>query len=91
MSLKDESKYYYITKQPNSLLTHRNLSRLEKWNLYFDVEVYENVDFEQHIEIIVNKLHEKNIIKPKSTEFEKVKPVIEEIFLHHYSLALKFI
>lgn len=81
-----ENKYYYIT-YPSS---QRHLAEVVKWNESFTIEVVENVDFRQVIDLSINKL-QKNISKPVSDKFKKVKPVIKEIFLDHYTLALKFI
>jgi len=81
-----ENKYYYIT-YPSS---QRHLPEVVKWNESFTVEVAENVDFKQVIDLSINKL-QKNVSKPVSDKYKKVKPVIKEIFLDHYTLALKFI
>ena len=81
-----ENKYYYIT-YPSS---QKHLAEVVKWNECFTIEVVENVDFKQVIDLSINKL-QKNISKPVSDKFKKVKPVIKEIFLDHYTLALKFI
>lgn len=81
-----ENKYYYI-KYPSS---QRQLPEVVKWNESFTIEVAENVDFKQIIDLSINKL-QKNISKPVSDKFKKVKPIIKEIFLDHYKLALKFI
>jgi hypothetical protein len=85
-----ESKYYYISEVPVAYSSRRT-PRLEKWNCNFSVEVDENVDFQQCITLSIDKLLEKSIPKTKSTKFEKVRPIIKEIFLKHYSLAIKYI
>ena len=81
-----ENKYYYIT-YPSS---QSHLPEVLKWNESFTIEVGENVDFRQVIDLSINKL-KNNISKPVSDTFKKVKPIINEIFLDHYTLALKFI
>lgn len=82
-----EDKYYYIINPS----LQRNVPVVMKWNESFTVEVEENVDFRQDIDLSINKLSQKNISKPVSDKYKKVKPVIKEIFWDHYTLALKFI
>jgi len=88
--MSDESKYYYISEVPVAY-TSRRTPRLEKWNCNFSVELDENVDFRQYITLSIDKLLEKSVPKTKSTKYEKVRPIIKEIFLKRYSLALKYI
>lgn len=88
--MSGESKYYYITDVPIGFSSTRT-PRLEKWNSNFNIEVEENVDFRQYLSISIDKLLEKQIPKSKSTKFQKVRPIIKEIFLKHYSLAIKYI
>jgi hypothetical protein len=88
--MSDESKYWYIAQIP-ALYFSKRTPRLEKWNPNFSVEVDENVDFRQYVSILIDKLSQKSIPKTKSTEFEKARPVIKEIFLKHYSLAVTYI
>jgi hypothetical protein len=85
--MASESKYYYIT-YPSSV---RELPEVMKWNESFTLAVEENVDFRQVIDLSINKLANKNSVKPVSDKHKKVKPIITEIFLNHYTLALKFI
>jgi len=85
--MASEDKYYYIT-HPSS---QRQLPEVMRWNESFTIEVEENVDFRQCIDLTVYKLKQKNIPKPVGDKYTKVKPVIKEIFLTHYTLALKFI
>ena len=82
-----DDKYYYIT-HPSS---DRQLPEVLKWNENFTLAVEENVDFRQVIDLSSNKFKQKSISKPVSDKYTKVKPVIKEIFLSHYTLALRFI
>ena len=80
-----ESRYYFITTNYSS----RNISQVAKWDKDFYVSVNENVDFIQSIDITINKFSESVFEKPKNSKFEKVKPILKEIFLDHYILAIK--
>jgi hypothetical protein len=85
-----ESKYFYITEVPIGYKSKRQ-PRLVKWNEDYQIEVDENVDYHQYLSLYINKLSEKDTLKPESSSYEKVKPILKEIFIDHYSLALKFI
>lgn len=85
-----EDKFYYIKPVQHTYITSR-APYLEKLNKDYSVVVDEEVDHHQHITITLNKLNQKDFDKPVSTEYEKVKPVIPEIFYEHYNFALKHI
>jgi hypothetical protein len=70
-----EDKYYYICPIP-SLISSKRQAQVSRYNIDFIVEVNENVDYKQDISLTINKLKQKDITKPTSTQFEKVKPVI---------------
>jgi hypothetical protein len=84
-----EAKYYYTRHDVK--FASRQQPHLSKWLPEFTLDVEENVDWRQCIQLDIYKLNRKDSIKPASDEFAKVKPVIKEIFLSHYTLALKFI
>lgn len=84
----DEDKYYYI-KRVNIDLNWGRDSKVVKWHPEYQVDVDEEVEYYQYISVCVNKLGQKGIEKPSSSKYEKVKPIIREIFLEHYSLAVR--
>lgn len=86
-----EDKYYYNVPAPSFLNKGNHQPQVIKWNEDHLLEVNENVDFRQYISLTINKRKQRDIPKPVSTEFEKVRPVIKEIFLSHYNLAIKYI
>jgi len=82
-----ESKYYFISSKNTS----RNFSYIVKWNRRFYVEIDENVDLLQRIELTIDKFPDSVIEKPKSSKYEKVKPILKESFLDYYKLVIKLI
>lgn len=84
-----EDKYYYI----NSISAYsQSIPQVVRWNSNYYVEVDENVDYHQYLCISINKMKDQSIVtKPKSSEWSKVRPIIKEIFLNHYTLAVKYI
>lgn len=81
---------YYFTKSVSGLHT-ASREDVIRWNPYYYVEVNENVDFKQYISFSFDKLRHSQGTRPKSDKFLKVVPVIKEIFLSHYNLAVKYI
>lgn len=86
--MSNESKYYY-KKPVNTYSSDRWVPHIIKWNKYYNVEVDENVEYIQRIEVVIDKFEGNRYGKPKSTEYEKVKPILEELFLDYYNLALR--
>jgi len=64
---------------------------LIKWSKNHHIEVDENVEFKQYISVSVFKYKDVHIEKPTSTKFEKVRPILKELFEDYYLLALKHI
>lgn len=88
--MEKEDKFYYI-KSIGEQSFSRNRSSLMRWNPAFSVEVDENVEHCQYISLAMLKLGQRDSSKPASTKYERVTPVIKEIFLNHYSLAIKYL
>src|SRR6478609_3601477 len=84
-----DEKYYY--KKPTTEYTARNQPQIIKWHPLYSVEIDEDVDHRQYISFNFDKLEQDDIGKPRSNQFEKVKPIIKEVFINYYSLAIKFI
>jgi len=82
-----ESKYYFITTNYSA----HNLSQVVKWNEDYYVEVKEDVDFIQSVGLTINKFSDSKNDKPKNSKYEKVKPILKEVFLDHYRLAIRLI
>jgi len=87
--MENEDQYFYIKYTP-PFNSRRELAYLMKWNTMYYLDVYENVDYSQVIHFSIYKLCEKDT-KPTGDKYTKVKPVIKEIFLDHYKLAIKYI
>jgi len=88
--MEESSRYYYVTPK-NSDYSSRHYARVIAWNRNFYIEVDENVEFRQYIDLSVGKFTEEIVEKPKSSKYEKVRPILKEIFLDHYLLALKLL
>jgi len=85
-----EDKYFYF-KDVSLYASRRRLPYLMKWRKdLFSLEVEEEVDFRQRISLDIYKFYQKDS-KPASTQYTKVVPVIKEVFLSHYTLAVKYI
>lgn len=80
-----EDKYYFI----NSKMSRLGASMF-KWNKRFAIDVVENYEWKQYIEVYLLKYKGKHD-KPKSTTYEKVRPILQELFEDHYIGALRFI
>jgi hypothetical protein len=89
VSMLTEDKYYY--SKDVSDFGRQRPSQVIKWSPVFSVEVEENVDFHQHITLLILKGNQKDSSKPKSDKYTKIRPIIREVFLSHFNLALKFI
>lgn len=87
----DESNRYYYVSNKNPDFSRTYNSRLTYWNKNFTIEVDEDVDNCQYIEISVGKFADGISTKPKNNKYEKVKPILKELFLDHYLLAIKLI
>ena len=53
------------------------------------MEVNERVESQPDITISINKFKSHKFDKPKSTEFEKVKPILKDLFNDYYNYTLK--
>lgn len=83
MPLQD--KYYYIHSDKG------DYSRsFHKWNERFTINIFEDYETTQLVDIYILKYRER-LLKPTSSPYEKVRPVIMEIFEDYYNGALRFI
>lgn len=87
--MSDVDKYHYC-RPIDSFMSKRGPYVL-RTSRFYQVEVMENVDSWQYISFSYDKLKTGLFAVPKSTKYEKVRPIISEIFFSHYNLALKFI
>jgi hypothetical protein len=62
---------------------------LVKWDDEVTVTVNEYVESSQVIGADLLKLGQKDCYRPKSDKYDKYKPVIKELFLQYYNLAVK--
>lgn len=81
--MPQQDKYFYIDSQMGRLG-----ASLSKWNERFSIEVTENYERIQCIDVYLLKFKEKPD-KPKSTTYQKVRPVMKELFEDHYNGALR--
>jgi len=84
-----EDRYYYI-KHVSLSVPQRIYSSLVKMSESFSVEINENVDFSQRIQVEVNRFGGKNDTKMTGSKYEKVTPMVKDVFLGYYNLALKY-
>lgn len=88
--MNKEGKYFYVTSTSSGWPV-RYIQELVKWNPNFEVEIDEEVESHQNITLYINRLDQKDISQPNSSESKKVKSIIKETFFDHYLLALKYI
>ncbi len=78
-------RYYYINNQT------RNLREIiEKWNERYAIDIHENYEYIQYIDIYALKIKGK-VDKPKSDKYQKVIPILKDLFEDHYYGSLKHI
>lgn len=88
--MSKNDKYYF--KQPkNYSFAYSQPHELIRWNPEYVVEVDEEIEAYQYISLSMNKLGLKAAEKPTTSEFDLVKPIIREVFIEHYSFAVKYI
>lgn len=78
-------KYYYILSEFGDLRTS-----LAKWSERVYIDVFENFECVQYIDIQLFKNKDKHN-KPKTQPYQKVRPVLKELFEDHYNGALRYI
>lgn len=83
--MTQQSKYYIIETGHKVYNT-----MLYKWSKRNYVEVFENYEWIQDIDINILKTKDQ-YDKPQSSKYEKVRPVIIEIFNDYYNSTLRFI
>jgi len=88
--MSKESKYFY-SRDRDSSFSSRSQPQVAKWQNDMIVEVDENVDFHQYISLTIDKLPQKGIRPPKSNKYLKVDPILPDVFLKIYNLALRLI
>ncbi|WP_289054304.1 hypothetical protein [Carboxylicivirga marina] len=82
------SKYYYCSDK--SKFSNRTNPQLIKWNELYYITINEAIDHSQYFSVTVEKL-ERNLEKPKSSKYESVKPIIEDVFNDYYFNSLRYI
>jgi len=80
-----QDKYYYIKSSLG-----RFSESLSKWNARFTIDVVENYEWIQNIDVYLVKFKDK-LDKPKTETYQKVRPVLKELFEDTYNGALRFI
>lgn len=80
-----QDKYYYINSQLGRLG-----ASLIKWNERFTIDVIENYERVQYIDVYLLKFKDKPN-KPKSQSYQKVRPVLKELFEDYYNGSLRFL
>lgn len=86
-TMDEANKYYYLSPKSASYSSIR--TNVINWNKNFYIEVDENVEFKPCIVLTVGKFSEEVVEKPKSSDYQTVKPILQEIFFDHYHLVLK--
>lgn len=81
-----ENKYYYMDYQGYS-----KRQTIMLWNERYTIELDEDIDWKQYIDLCINKNPKEKLERPKSSEYEKVKPILKELFEDYYTQALKYI
>lgn len=89
MSLNN--KYYYIIYDQHEYSSNSQQSQLVKWNRNHLIELEENIEYRQYLNVYVSKLKGKPWHTPKNTKYQKVKPILEELFTDYYDNALRYI
>jgi hypothetical protein len=84
-----DPQYFYVRHDVK--FTSNRQPSVIKWTPVFSLEVEENVEWRQFISLSIFKHGGKGLTKPVSDTYTKVKPIIKETFLDHYTLALKYI
>jgi hypothetical protein len=83
-----EIKYYYV--KTKDTFFNRN-PELIRWSDDSYITMNEEVDYSQSIGIAVYKSLGEKFEKPKSTQYEVVRPILKEIFFDHFNLAVKLL
>ena len=78
-------KYYYINNH-----TGRFRETIVKWDERYSIDVYENYEHTQSIEVYALKIKGK-VDKPKSDKYQKVTPILKDLFEDYYYGNLKYI
>jgi len=86
--MNESIKSYYLTAK-GSDYSIRRPSRVVLWHKNYYIEVEEDVEYKQDLEIYVGRFPEEVVGKPKSDQWEIVKPILNELFFDHYLIALK--
>lgn len=80
------SKYFFIR---NTGI--KQVHELAKWNERYYVLVDENIEYYQCIFLEIDTTSGSIYPKPKSSEYQKVKPILKELFDDYYSQSLVYI
>ncbi|MCG8697688.1 MAG: hypothetical protein MI922_06500 [Bacteroidales bacterium] len=84
-----ESKYYYINPVKDEYLSSRWFPEINKWNKAYVVDLRENVEWSPCISLSIVKYRSDSFPKPKSDKYQKVKPILEELFDDYYNHSLQ--
>lgn len=85
LHMPQSDKYYFINSDLGKFKTS-----LSKWNERFYIDVIENYERIQSIDVFLLKFKDKSE-KPKTGSYQKVRPVLKELFEDHYNGALRYI
>lgn len=86
------NKYYYIDLVYQSEYSSNNSQpELAKWNKNYYVELRENFEGWPYLSVTITKFKSDNFHKPQSDKYQKVKPIIEELFEDYYNNTLRTI
>jgi len=86
--MNESIKSYYLTTKGSDYSPRRS-SKVALWHKNYYVEVQEDVESKQDIEVYVGRFAEEVCEKPKNNQYEKVQPILNELFFDHYLIALK--
>ncbi len=80
-------KYFILTGNPKAY--SRNFETLLLcWTPNCEVELDEDVENYQYLNVSINKLDERPFAQPKTAKYQRVKPILPELFNDYYSLLL---
>lgn len=83
-------KYFILSDKPRPFSSDLGSSLL-RWEPDSEVSLDENVEFRPYLSVDIDKLKNKTFSPPKSGEFQKVKPILQELFQDYYSIFLRII
>lgn len=83
-----ENKYYYVKPKANQYSNRSQTPFISLWNKKYVIYIDEPVDYSQYLDLSVDKLQGEDFPKPKSSEYESVKPILQELFEDYHTAVI---